>query len=73
MAKTQQFDDYVRPFDPTGDEGIARAGSGASTGVLGAGCKVEIGTRLKRSGLHWNVNGANCHRRSALLETQRMP
>ena len=30
-----------------------------STGVLEAGCKVVIGTRLKRSGMHWSVNGAN--------------
>jgi hypothetical protein len=30
-----------------------------STGVLEAGCKVVIGTRLKRSGMHWTVNGAN--------------
>jgi hypothetical protein len=31
----------------------------ASTGVLEAGCKVAIGTRLKRAGMHWNVSGAN--------------
>ena len=30
-----------------------------STGVLEAGCKVLIGTRLKRSGMHWSVSGAN--------------
>jgi hypothetical protein len=30
-----------------------------STGVLEAGCKVVIGTRLKRSGMHWTVGGAN--------------
>jgi len=30
-----------------------------STGVLEAGCKVAIGTRLKRSGMHWTVKGAN--------------
>jgi hypothetical protein len=30
-----------------------------STGVLEAGCKVAIGTRLKRSGMHWTVRGAN--------------
>ena len=29
-----------------------------STGVLEAGCKVAIGTRLKRSGMHRTVNGA---------------
>jgi hypothetical protein len=26
---------------------------------LEAGCKVLIGTRLKRSGMHWSVSGAN--------------
>ena len=30
-----------------------------STGVLEAGCKVVVGTRLKRSGMHWTVSGAN--------------
>lgn len=30
-----------------------------STGVVEAGCKMVIGTRLKRSGMHWTVNGAN--------------
>ena len=30
-----------------------------STGVLEAGCKVAIGTRLKRAGMHWTVDGAN--------------
>jgi hypothetical protein len=30
-----------------------------STGVLEAGCKVAIGNRLKRAGIHWTVRGAN--------------
>jgi hypothetical protein len=30
-----------------------------STGVLEAGCKVAIGTRLKRAGMHWTVAGAD--------------
>jgi hypothetical protein len=30
-----------------------------STGVVEAGCKVAIGTRLKRSGMHWTVAGAD--------------
>lgn len=30
-----------------------------STGVLEAGCKVAIGTRLKRAGMHWSLSGAN--------------
>jgi hypothetical protein len=30
-----------------------------STAVVEAGCKVAIGTRLKRAGMHWAVRGAN--------------
>ena len=30
-----------------------------STGVVEAGCKVAIGTRLKRAGMHWSVAGAD--------------
>ena len=30
-----------------------------STGVLEAGCKVVVGTRLKRGGMHWTGYGAN--------------
>lgn len=30
-----------------------------STGVVEAGCKTAIGTRLKRSGMHWTVPGAD--------------
>ncbi len=30
-----------------------------STGVVEAGCKVVVGTRLKRSGMHWTVAGAD--------------
>jgi len=30
-----------------------------STGVVEAGCKVAIGTRLKRAGMHWTAAGAN--------------
>ena len=29
------------------------------SGVVEAGCKVTIGTRLKRAGMHWTVKGAN--------------
>ena len=36
-----------------------RQGLCTSTGVLEAGCKVVIGTRLKRAGMHWTVSGAN--------------
>lgn len=30
-----------------------------ASGVVEAGCKVAIGTRLKRAGMHWTVAGAN--------------
>lgn len=30
-----------------------------STGVVESGCKVVVGTRLKRAGMHWTVKGAN--------------
>lgn len=30
-----------------------------STGVVEAGCKSVVGTRLKRAGMHWTVTGAN--------------
>ncbi len=30
-----------------------------STGVVEAGCKVAIGTRLKRAGMHWTIQGSN--------------
>jgi hypothetical protein len=30
-----------------------------STGVVEAGCKVAIGARLKRAGMHWTAAGAN--------------
>lgn len=30
-----------------------------SSGVVEAGCKVSIGTRLKRAGMHWTLRGAN--------------
>jgi hypothetical protein len=30
-----------------------------SSGVVEAGCKVAVGTRLKRAGMHWTVAGSN--------------
>ena len=30
-----------------------------STGVVEAGCKVVVGARLKRAGMHWSLPGAN--------------
>ena len=35
------------------------AGFCTSTGVVEAGCKVAIGTRLKRAGMHWTLAGAD--------------
>ncbi|MSO23633.1 MAG: hypothetical protein EXQ58_10365 [Acidobacteria bacterium] len=29
------------------------------SGVVEAGCKTVVGQRLKRSGMHWTVRGAN--------------
>lgn len=34
-------------------------GLSVGSGVVEAGCKVVVGTRLKRSGMHWSVAGAN--------------
>lgn len=39
--------------------GFRAAGLCTSTGVVEAGCKVAIGTRLKRAGMHWTMAGAN--------------
>ena len=38
---------------------FCRQGLCTSTGGVEAGCKVVIGTRLKRAGMHWTVKGAN--------------
>jgi hypothetical protein len=35
------------------------AGLCTSTGVVEAGCKTAIGTRCKRAGMHWTVDGAD--------------
>ena len=35
------------------------AGLCTSSGVVEAGCKVTVGTRLKRAGMHWSLKGAN--------------
>jgi len=35
------------------------AGLCTSSGVVEAGCKVTVGTRLKRAGMHWGLPGAN--------------
>jgi Uncharacterised protein family (UPF0236) len=38
---------------------LHKQGFCTSTGVVEAGCKVAIGTRLKRAGMHWTIKGAN--------------
>ena len=37
----------------------APSGSGVGSGVVEAGCKTVVATRLKRSGMFWTVRGAN--------------
>lgn len=50
------------------------AGLCTSSGVVEAGCKVAVGHRLKRAGMHWSVDGSNaiaalrCHRLSQRFE-----
>lgn len=50
------------------------AGICTSSGVVEAGCKVAVGHRLKRAGMHWSVHGSNaiaalrCHRLSHRFE-----
>lgn len=54
--------------------GFEAQGLCTSTGVVEAGCKVAIGTRLKRAGMHWTTAGANaiialrCHRLSGRFQ-----
>ena len=36
-----------------------RQGFFVGSGVLEAGCRTVIGQRLKQSGMHWTVKGAN--------------
>ena len=33
--------------------------SAIGSGVMEAGCRTVVGQRLKQSGMHWTVNGAN--------------
>lgn len=51
-----------------------RQGLCTSSGVVEAGCKVVVGARLKRAGMHWSLMGANailalrCSRLSSRFE-----
>ncbi len=40
-------------------DNFRRQGVFVGSGVVEAGCKTVIGQRLKQSGMHWTVNGAN--------------
>ena len=52
--------DYVRKnSDRMRYPEFHKQGFCTATGVVEAGCKVVIGTRLKRTGMHWTVSGAN--------------
>ena len=52
--------DYVdRNRDRMRDPAFQAAGLCTSTGVVEAGCKVAIGTRCKRAGMHWTVAGVD--------------
>lgn len=54
---------------------LRAAGLCTSTGVVEAGCKNVIGTRLKRPGMHWTARGANAiiSLRSAKLSNRLDP
>jgi hypothetical protein len=58
--QAQQCADYIRNnqdrmrYPEFHEQGLC-----TSTGVVEAGCKVVIGSRLKRAGMHWTVSGAN--------------
>jgi hypothetical protein len=47
-----------------------RQGLCTSSGVVEAGCKVVIGTRLKRAGMHWTVKGGKRYHRPAMQQTR---
>ncbi len=50
-------DDVERNRERMRDPEFRAAGLCTSTGVVEAGCKVALGTRLKRTGMHWTVRG----------------
>jgi len=51
--------DIVAGIDHTGPTLPCPCGQAARYAGLEAGCKVAIGTRLKRAGMHWTVAGAD--------------
>jgi hypothetical protein len=36
-----------------------RKGLCTASGVVEAGCRVVVGTRFDRAGMHWSINGAD--------------
>ena len=50
--------EYIIGFDGC-QGGRQPQGLFVGSGVVEAGCKTVIGTRLKRSGMFWTVRGAN--------------
>lgn len=56
----RQCADYLRHNRPRMRYPLFHAaGLCTSSGVVEAGCKVTVGARLKRAGMHWTVRGAN--------------
>lgn len=53
------FDYVTRNQDRMRYPDFRAQGLCVSTGVVEAGCKVTVGTRLKRAGMHWTVAGAD--------------
>jgi len=53
---------------------LRKQGLFVGSGVIEAGCKTVIGSRLKQSGMFWTVRGANaiialrCYRHSGKFE-----
>ena len=39
--------------------GFRARGLCVASGVVESGCETALGTRLKRSGMHWTAHGAN--------------
>ena len=59
-AEARKCADYIRCNEERMRYREFRAqGLCTSSGVVEAGCKVTIGTRLKRAGMHWSLHGAN--------------
>ena len=58
--EARQCRDYVeRNRDRLNYPAFEAQGLCTTTAVVEAGCKVTVGTRLKRAGMHWTVRGAN--------------